>query len=165
MRKKLIMIVITGIVIPHLFAQSTSQNSKRMKPPSPRPGAFLNMSRPTKVSGDGMTTPSGVKYWDIQKGDGDPAVKGHVVKILYTAWIAENGKEFASSAGDARPTVFTVGAGQVIKGWEDGVEGMKPGGKRQFRVPADLAYGTAGVPPLVPPNATLIFDVVLIEVQ
>jgi len=112
-----------------------------------------------------MATASGVRYWDIQTGEGNPATKGHVVKVLYTAWVEKGMKEFASSTSDGRVPVFTLGVGQVIRGWEDGVEGMKVGGKRQLRIPPDMAYGSAGAPPLVPPNATLIFDVVLLELQ
>ncbi len=162
MRKTLVMIVSAVFVAGFLFAQSGKRKELRLR--NVRPGTMEKVNQPTKVKGEPMVTASGVKYWDILAGEGNPATKGHAVKVLYRAWI-ENGKEFASSALDGRPPVFTLGVGQVIPGWEEGMEGMKVGGKRQLRIPPDLAYGTAGVPQLVPPNATLIFDVQLLELQ
>jgi FKBP-type peptidyl-prolyl cis-trans isomerase len=158
MRK--ILILITALMVPNLIAQT--HHLKRGSALSATP--VLSVSHPTPVSGEGLAAPSGVKYWDIQNGNGSPAAKGHVVKVLYKAWV-EGGKMFDSSTSLDRPTVFTLGAGQVIPGWEYGMEGMKAGGTRQIRVPADLAYGAAGLPPIVPPNSNLIFDVLLIEVQ
>jgi peptidylprolyl isomerase len=160
MRRIPITILLTALTTAIALAQS--QPYKKM--PMPRPRSLADMSHPTRVSGEGVSTPSGLKYWDIRTGEGNSAAKGHVVKLLFRAWI-ENGGEIDGSPSIDKPTIFTVGAGQVIKGWEDGVEGMKPGGKRQIRIPADLAYGAAGAPPLVPPNANLIFDLELLEVQ
>jgi FKBP-type peptidyl-prolyl cis-trans isomerase len=160
MRKTQILIVIMVLMAPNLIAQT--KHLKRGSTLSATP--VVSVSRPTPVSGEGIAAPSGVKYWDIQSGEGTPAVKGHVVKVLYKAWV-EGGKMFDSSTSLDKPTIFTLGAGQVIPGWEEGMEGMKAGGKRQIRVPAELAYGAAGVPPIVPPNSNLIFDVLLIEVQ
>jgi FKBP-type peptidyl-prolyl cis-trans isomerase len=164
MCKKLIMILIAVIVSTVLYAQNPSKPSGKGLTRGRLPKPIYNLSRPTRVTGDGMSTPSGVKYWDIQTGEGKAAEKGHVVQILFKEWI-RNGKEIGSSISRDKPTVFTLGVGQVIKGWEDGVEGMKPGGKRQILIPPDLAYGAAGVPPVVPPNSTLIFDIELIGVQ
>lgn len=161
MRRIPILIVIAAVATPLLLAQS--RPVKRMTVQH-RSKPIVNISRPSKVTGDGISMPSGVRYWEIQSGEGNPATKGHAVKVLYTAWV-ENGKEFDSSTSADKPTIFTIGAGQVIPGWEEGMEGMKAGGKRQIRVPADLAYGAAGIPELVPPNSNLIFDVVLLEVQ
>lgn len=162
MRKRLIWILISMLMSPALFPQSPPWKGKRMK--NFRPGTILASRQPVKVSGEGMATRSGVKYWDIRVGEGDPATKGHPVQVLYTAWV-ENGREFASSASDGKPPIFTLGAGQVIPGWEEGVEGMRVGGKRQLRIPPDLAYGATGLPPLVPPNATLIYDVELVAME
>lgn len=162
MRRILLVAIVALFIAPGLLAQAGKWKGKRMS--NIRPGTFEKMSHPSKVAGEGVSTASGLKYWDIQTGEGNPATKGHVVKVLYTAWI-ENGKEFASSISDGRAPIFTLGAGQVIPGWEEGVEGMKVGGKRQLRIPPYLAYGTDGVVSLVPPNATLIFDVELIELQ
>ena len=168
MRKTPILILVASLASlasAILFAQSRPSPSRPFRRmPIPQSKAIVNISHPTRVTGEGISTESGLKYWDIQTGEGSPAMKGHAVNVLYTAWV-ENGKEFASSVSDGRPPIFTLGAGQVIPGWEAGVEGMKVGGKRQLRIPPNLAYGVAGVAPLVPPNATLIFDVELIALQ
>jgi len=159
LKKIMMMIVVAVMAAPLVFAQGAKPNKAH-----PRSRMLTYMSHPTKVTGEGLATGSGVRYWDIQAGEGTPAEKGHLVKLVYTAWL-ESGTEIAGSRSIDNPTTFTLGAGQVIKGWEDGVEGMKAGGKRQIRIPAELAYGAAGVPPLVPPNSKLIFDIQLLEVQ
>lgn len=119
---------------------------------------------PTKVTGPGVTTPSGLQYWDIRVGTGPAALRGQKVKVDYTGWLT-NGKKFDSSVGTGKPFQFTIGEGQVIKGWDEGIQGMKVGGKRQLRIPPELGYGTTGTPGgPIPPNATLIFDVRLVSV-
>jgi FKBP-type peptidyl-prolyl cis-trans isomerase len=118
---------------------------------------------PTKVEGKGTKTSSGLQYWDIQQGGGATAVTGENVTVNYTGWL-ENGKKFDSSIGKA-PFTFKLGAGQVIKGWDDGVAGMRVGGKRQLRIPPELGYGSRGAAGVIPPNATLIFDVELLGVK
>jgi FKBP-type peptidyl-prolyl cis-trans isomerase len=119
---------------------------------------------PTKVSGQPVTTPSGLQYWEIKKGTGPTAVNGKTVQVHYTGWLA-NGKEFDSSLDLGEPIEFVLGEGRVIKGWDEGIAGMKVGGKRQLRIPPELGYGTRGAPPTIPPNATLIFDVQLVAVK
>jgi FKBP-type peptidyl-prolyl cis-trans isomerase len=84
--------------------------------------------------------------------------------VHYTGWLT-TGKKFDSSVDAGKPFDFTIGNGEVIKGWEEGVAGMKVGGKRQLRIPPELAYGAEGYPPTIPPNATLIFDIQLLGVQ
>ena len=118
---------------------------------------------PTKVTGFGKSTASGVQYWDIKVGTGPSAAAGQKVKVHYTGWLT-NGKKFDSSVG-GKPFAFQLGAGQVIQGWDDGVAGMKVGGKRQLKIPPQLAYGEKGYPPVIPPNSTLIFDVELMGIQ
>ena len=122
-----------------------------------------NTNAPTKVTGDGIKTDSGLQYWDIKVGTGQAANDGDHVKVHYTGWFTD-GKKFDSSVDANQPYSFTVGKGEVIKGWDEGVTGMKVGGKRQLRIPPALAYGDAGYKNIIPPNATLIFDVQLLAV-
>jgi FKBP-type peptidyl-prolyl cis-trans isomerase len=126
--------------------------------------AGTNTSAPTKVTGDPQKMRDGLQYWDIVVGTGALAVTGKRVSVHYTGWLT-NGKKFDSSADRGKPFVFLLGAGDVIKGWDEGVVGMKVGGKRQLRVPEDLAYGPRGAPGAIPPYATLIFDVELLGVS
>ncbi len=119
---------------------------------------------PTQVTGDPVKTASGLEYWDIKVGTGAVAETGQKVKVDYTGWLT-NGKKFDSSVGTGHPFDFKLGASQVIKGWDEGVVGMKVGGKRQLRIPPDLAYGEKGYPGVIPANATLIFDVRLVDVK
>ena len=111
-----------------------------------------------------VTTPSGLKYVDQAVGTGDVAVAGKNVSVHYTGWL-ENGKKFDSSVDRGQPFSFPLGAGRVIKGWDEGVQGMKVGGKRKLTIPSDLGYGSRGAGGVIPPNATLIFDVELLRVQ
>jgi FKBP-type peptidyl-prolyl cis-trans isomerase len=119
---------------------------------------------PTKVIGDGVKTASGLQYWDIKLGTGELAKEGSHVRVHYTGWLT-TGKKFDSSVDAGKPFDFTLGNGDVIKGWDQGVAGMKVGGKRQLRIPPALGYGANGYPPVIPANATLIFDVQLLGVQ
>ena len=131
------------------------------KPTTTRPAA----SGPTKVTGPGVTTASGLQYWDIKAGTGPTAQRGEKVTVDYTGWLT-SGKKFDSSVGTGKPFQFTLGEGQVIQGWDEGIQGMKVGGKRQLRIPPQLGYGPTGTPGgPIPPNATLIFDVRLVSVQ
>ncbi len=143
------------------FAQSDASQGASAKKPAPAHQPVA--SGPTKVTGDGTKTPSGLQYWDIKVGTGAEARSGQKVKVHYTGWLT-SGKRFDSSVGGA-PFPFRIGGGDVIKGWDEGVVGMKVGGKRQLRIPPDLAYGAKGYPGVIPPNATLIFDVQLVDVR
>ena len=122
-------------------------------------------SSPTKVEGKPKSTASGVQYWDLKVGTGATAATGKTVTVHYTGWLASNGKKFDSSVDRGQPFMFAIGAGQVIKGWEEGVAGMKVGGKRQLRIPPELGYGARGAGGVIPPNATLLFDVELLGVS
>jgi peptidylprolyl isomerase len=110
-----------------------------------------------------VTTASGLKYTDVKVGKGASPVAGKMVKVHYTGTLV-NGKKFDSSVG-REPFTFTIGVGQVIPGWDEGVMGMKVGGKRKLIIPANLGYGARGAGADIPPNATLLFDVELIDVQ
>ncbi|MEW6245698.1 MAG: FKBP-type peptidyl-prolyl cis-trans isomerase [Nitrospirota bacterium] len=108
--------------------------------------------------GEEVTTESGLKYVDLVVGTGRPAELGDTATVHYTGWL-ENGKQFDSSRDRNEPFSFRVGAGRVIKGWDEGVQGMKVGGKRKLIVPPDLGYGACGAGHVIPPNATLTFEV------
>ena len=123
-----------------------------------------NTSAPTKVEGKPHTTPDGLEYWDITVGTGAEATAGKSVSAHYTGWLT-SGKKFDSSVDRGQPFQFKLGAGQVIKGWDEGVAGMKVGGKRQLRIPPELGYGDRGAGSVIPGNATLIFDVELLGVR
>jgi FKBP-type peptidyl-prolyl cis-trans isomerase len=120
---------------------------------------------PTKVTGDPKKTASGVKYWDIRVGTGAVATLGKTATVHYTGWL-ENGKKFDSSVDRGEPFSFTLGEHRVILGWEEGVAGMKVGGKRQLKIPPAAGYGDRDKGNgLIPPNSTLIFDVELLKIQ
>jgi FKBP-type peptidyl-prolyl cis-trans isomerase FkpA len=133
--------------------------------PAHKPIPVPNTKAPTKVTGDGVRTASGLQYWDLKVGLGTLAKTGDQVKVHYTGWLT-TGKKFDSSVDAHQPFDFTLGQGDVIKGWDEGVAGMKVGGKRQLRIPPELGYGASGTPGgPIPPNATLIFDVRLLAVK
>ncbi|MBI3541114.1 MAG: FKBP-type peptidyl-prolyl cis-trans isomerase [Deltaproteobacteria bacterium] len=114
------------------------------------------------------TTPTGLKYLEEKAGTGTEAVKGKGVSVHYTGWLNEagkKGKKFDSSVDRGSPFDFMLGVGQVIPGWDEGVAGMKVGGKRTLYIPSKLAYGERGAGGVIPPNADLIFDVELLGVQ
>jgi FKBP-type peptidyl-prolyl cis-trans isomerase len=127
--------------------------------------AQTDNSSSTKVTGKAKSTSSGLQYWDLKQGTGATASTGKTVSVHYTGWLAKDGKKFDSSVDRGQPFMFQLGAGQVIKGWDEGVSGMKVGGKRQLRIPPDLGYGARGAGGVIPGNATLIFDVELLAVK
>lgn len=129
-----------------------------------KPATHRSTGGPTHVTGAPVTTASGLEYWNIKMGTGKLAMPGSRVKVDYTGWLT-NGKKFDSSVGTGQPYEFTLGNGEVIKGWDEGIQGMKVGGKRQLRIPPQLAYGEQGHPPVIPPNSTLIFDVQLVAAE
>jgi FKBP-type peptidyl-prolyl cis-trans isomerase len=150
------LIVILAITLAGLVVAQTAPTQKAPAKATP--------SGPTKVTGAPTKTASGLEYWDIKVGTGAVAQSGQHVKVDYTGWLT-NGKKFDSSVGTGHPFDFMLGASQVIKGWDEGVAGMKVGGKRQLRIPPDLAYGKGGYSTVIPPNSTLIFDVRLVDVK
>jgi FKBP-type peptidyl-prolyl cis-trans isomerase FkpA len=115
-----------------------------------------------------ITTATGLQYKDSVVGEGDEAKKGQSVTVHYTGWLfkdGEKGAKFDSSLDRRDPFVFALGAGMVIRGWDEGVAGMKVGGERTLIIPAELGYGARGAGGVIPPNATLQFDVQLLAVK
>ncbi|MGA7795168.1 MAG: FKBP-type peptidyl-prolyl cis-trans isomerase [Candidatus Acidiferrales bacterium] len=129
----------------------------------PTTSSTTSTSSPMKVTGQPTTTPSGLQYWDIVVGTGATATSGSTVKVHYSGFLT-SGQKFDSSRDRGEPFSFPLGQGQVIKGWDEGVAGMKVGGQRQLRIPPQLGYGAEGAGAAIPPNATLIFDVELLGV-
>ena len=134
--------------------------------------AILAVSTPVGRSdaADNQVTemPDGLKYTDSKTGDGATAKSGNKVSVHYTGWLSDNGakgKKFDSSVDRGQPFQFTLGAKQVIAGWDEGVAGMKVGGKRKLIIPAKLAYGEREIEDVIPANSDLVFDVELISVK
>ena len=111
-----------------------------------------------------VKTPSGLKYIDLKEGEGETPTKGQTVVVHYTGTL-EDGTKFDSSRDRGTPFSFKIGVGQVIKGWDEGVGSMKVGGRRQLIIPPELGYGSRGAGGVIPPNATLIFDVELLSIK
>jgi FKBP-type peptidyl-prolyl cis-trans isomerase FkpA len=114
-----------------------------------------------------MKTPSGLLIDDLTVGTGDAAAAGQKVTVHYTGWLFANGAKggkFDSSKDRGEPFAFPLGKGHVIRGWDEGVAGMKVGGKRQLTIPPDLGYGSRGAGGVIPANATLLFEVELLKV-
>jgi FKBP-type peptidyl-prolyl cis-trans isomerase len=115
-------------------------------------------------SGGEISTPSGLKYIENKVGTGATATAGKTVVVHYSGYL-KDGSKFDSSLDRGQPFSFPLGGGRVIKGWDEGVAGMKVGGKRRLIIPANLGYGPNGYPPVIPPNAELTFDVELLDVK
>ena len=157
MMKKSTLLVSAAVAAALLTAPLRAQDAK----PSPAPGAEKKETKMTK-------TPSGLQYEDVKVGTGESPKKGQMAVVHYTGWLWENGakgKKFDSSVDRGQPFSFPVGQGRVIKGWDEGVATMKVGGKRILLIPPDLGYGSRGAGGAIPPNATLIFEVELLEIK
>jgi peptidylprolyl isomerase len=122
--------------------------------------------RPDLKSKEWKKRPSGLEVWDAKAGTGAEAKPGDPVKVHYTGWLTdEGGTVFDSSLKRGQPFEFALGRGMVIKGWDEGVAGMKVGGVRRLRIPSNLAYGDRGAGGLIPPGATLVFEVELLDTK
>jgi peptidylprolyl isomerase len=111
-----------------------------------------------------VKTPSGLQYEDLVPGSGDSPKTGKKVTVHYTGWLT-NGTKFDSSVDKNEPFTFVIGAGQVIPGWDEGVMSMRIGGKRKLVIPPELGYGAGGAGGVIPPNATLVFEVILLDIN
>lgn len=142
--------------------QPTANDTARDSSPSGKPS--LAPAKPSASHGDKeKELPGGLKYEDLEVGKGDEAKTGDKVSVHYTGWLVNN-KKFDSSLDRGQPFDVTLGQGGVIKGWDQGIPGMKVGGKRKLIIPPNLAYGETGQPPTIPGNATLIFQVELLGI-
>jgi FKBP-type peptidyl-prolyl cis-trans isomerase FkpA len=135
------------------------------RPTADQPSADPTPENPAlPVVGVGtFSTASGLQYQDLKLGSGPAAAAGDTVSVHYTGWLVD-GTQFDSSVG-GEPFEFTLGRGSVIEGWDQGVEGMQGGGVRKLFIPAELGYGESGVGEIIPPNATLVFEVELLEIK
>ena len=130
--------------------------------------AVPQLGRVDAATNQVIEMPNGLKYTDTKTGDGATATPGSKVSVHYTGWLYNNntkGAKFDSSVDRGKPFEFKLGAHQVIAGWDEGVAGMKVGGKRTLIIPPELGYGARGAGGVIPPNATLMFDVELLGVQ
>jgi FKBP-type peptidyl-prolyl cis-trans isomerase len=115
-------------------------------------------------TGREVVNPSGLRYLDLRPGQGDEAQLGKIVEVHYVGWL-DDGTKFDSSRNDDRPFTFRLGAGDAIKGWDEGLVGMRVGGKRKLTIPPDLGFGRQGVGNVVPPNAVLYYEFELLGVR
>ena len=153
--------------IPQKKLSNSNNNIFELDPTDSNPTLFAmansdDMTKNQSPESKEITTESGLIILDIVLGDGEEAMPGNTVTVNYTGKL-ENGEQFDTSIGRA-PFSFPLGAGRVIKGWDEGVAGMKVGGQRKLTIPPELAYGTRGAGNVIPPNATLIFDVELLKI-
>jgi peptidylprolyl isomerase len=126
-------------------------------------GAVAEKKGEQAAAANTVKTSTGLAYVELAPGSGPSPVAGKQVKVHYTGWL-ENGTKFDSSVDRGEPFIFIIGAGQVIPGWDEGIMSMKVGGKRKLIIPSQLGYGSAGAGGVIPPNATLIFEVELLDV-
>lgn len=146
---RIFLLLIAATVSTHLFADEATNNPT------------AEAAKPQRIK-----LPSGLQYEDTKIGEGDVARSGFMVTVHYTGWLksrdGSTGRQFDSSRDNDEPFSFRIGSGQVIQGWDEGVQGMRVGGIRKLIVPAYLGYGSRGAPPRIPPNSTLIFDIELL---
>jgi len=158
-----ILIVAIGVTGWALFLKSGGDTDMEVLTASESPMAEEETTQDVNEDAEVKTHEAGFKFQDLQVGDGDEIQPGQNAVVHYTGWL-EDGTKFDSSLDRGEPFVFTVGAGQVIQGWDLGVAGMKVGGTRRLTLPPALAYGDRGAGGLIPPNATLVFQVQLLDI-
>jgi FKBP-type peptidyl-prolyl cis-trans isomerase len=140
---------------------------KEEPPPAPAAPALTVPTAAPTPSPAASPSASAATSWieDLVVGTGAEATEGKKITVHYTLWLASNNKKIESSHDSNKPKTFRLGAGGMIKGWDLGIPGMKVGGKRKLTVPPQLGYGGAGSPPSIPGNATLIFEIELLDVK
>ncbi|MBI5167969.1 MAG: FKBP-type peptidyl-prolyl cis-trans isomerase [Candidatus Eisenbacteria bacterium] len=143
---------------------SSASGDSAAAPAAAAPPAATAPATTTAPGGKVHKLASGLIYEDLVVGNGTMADPGLTVSVHYTGWLTD-GTKFDSSLDRGSPFAFTLGAGQVIRGWDEGVKGMRIGGKRKLTIPPDLGYGSAGAGGVIPPNATLVFEVQLLGVK
>jgi peptidylprolyl isomerase len=156
MTTKKIRVLCATLAIPWLATQALSQDQSQPKDSEKKSESKMHK------------TPSGLQYEDVKVGTGATPQKGQTCVMNYTGWLWENGakgKKFDSSLDRGTPFSFPLGQGRVIKGWDEGVATMKVGGKRNLLIPPELGYGSRGAGGVIPPNATLFFEVELLDVK
>ncbi len=152
--------------------QNSTQTAEPLETAGPERNSLLNQvdqnqkteNQMSSSSTKAVTTPSGLQYEDLAVGAGASPQTGQTVVVHYTGWLTD-GTKFDSSVDRGRPFEFSIGRGQVIKGWDEGVATMKIGGKRKLTIPAELGYGSRGAGGLIPPGATLVFEVELLGLK
>jgi FKBP-type peptidyl-prolyl cis-trans isomerase FkpA len=147
-------------------AQVTPSATSAETPSSQPAPAMASAQPPGEPAGSAQPVemPGGLRYVDLKVGDGDIAEAGLTASVHYTGWLTD-GTKFDSSVDRGQPFEFKIGGGGVIRGWEEGVKGMRIGGKRKLTIPPDMGYGANGYPPVIPANATLVFDIELLGLR
>lgn len=155
----LMLVCVSVLVFTQVSGQPNSALAEQLTQNQPKPPKVNQMSNDNVV-----TTDSGLKYVQLREGNGATPQKGQTVAVHYTGTL-EDGTKFDSSRDRGKPFEFKLGAGQVIKGWDEGISTMKVGERRQLTIPPELGYGARGAGGVIPPNATLIFDVELLRIK
>ena len=156
-----------GLALAAILSMAGCQQSSNSTTTSESTASTSAAKTQTASPGAPMTTASGLQIEELTLGTGAVAEKGRTVSVHYTGWLTDHTKDtpFDSSLNRGQPYEFVLGTGAVIRGWDEGIEGMKVGGKRRLTIPPDLAYGAQGSGGVIPPNSTLIFEVELMGVK